>query len=438
MMLYCRFPHHSRAFLSITAFSILSILTCAVSEGGEIRFIHQRFRDFLVGEYLAQGLHVPQEVEDDEPLTSPVFIIEKKLWDAVIRLCAQGPSPSSQTRTDLEGGATSEETSEADWSIEMLRNGGKILQYVLEFAPAAARTLYARDLVSRELTFPVDHFYGGIYYSTLEAVCLVHKGFPSENILRSNDLMAVFDRSWRLGQEFADFALYAIAACGIKGLAERLANEIEVAPGITLAEFPGDLKDRAHVRNLAHAVNFPSYWFFSLWRLEREWALAKLPSILRFMTLSTDHSDSNQIIMFMARRPTSEVLERPTKTAIKSYIKHWRYRDSDGDQMVAPLAFLLQNDPSYWGLLYELAAREILRSRQLYSIFELLGQQFHEEFDEWDPLLRSYSGNHKFMPPVGTFPQLPAQHRDELQQRIWAYMDQLASKRGFANWTDFD
>lgn len=407
-------------------------------DGDEIRFIHQRLRDFLVGEYLTQDLLIAQEVEDDEPLTSPFSLIEKKLWEAVTRVCDQGPAVPYESSGTGERFTTANEEASVEWSTELLKGGGKILQYVLEFAPASVRTLYARELVSRELIFPIDQFFGGLYFSSLEAVCTVHRNFPDENLLGSSDLVAVFRRSWPLGQEFADFALYAIAASGIEGLAEKLADEIEVAPGVTLAEFPGNLKDKSHVRNLAHAMNFPSYWFFSLWRLEPEWGLSKLPSVLRFMTLSADQSDKEQIIMFLTRKPTAEVLERRSKAAIKSYIKEWNYLGNHDEQwMAAPVVIMLQNAPSYWELLYDLAAQEIFRSKQLYSLLDHLGQQFHEEFDDWDPWITSYQGSHRYMPPVGTFPWFPALERADLQQRIWDFKDKLAAKRGFSDHTDF-
>jgi hypothetical protein len=98
---------------------------------------------------------------------------------------------------------------------------------------------------------------------------------------------------------------------------------------------------------------------------------------------------------------------------------------------------VLQNAPSHWELLYELACREILRSRQLYTVFDLLGQQFHEEWDDWHPWFVSYSGSHRYIPPVDTYPRLPGHRRDELEQRIWDYKGKLALKRGFADWGDF-
>jgi hypothetical protein len=396
-------------------------------EAGAVRFIHQRLRDFLAAEYLARVHLAPQEVDDAEPLVSPISAVEDKILATLVALEKSAQPPPPDPVTVRAEGKVDDETARQSWLQELLRDGAKLLQYVLEFSTAAMRLLYVRELMRSE---PDDYFWGGFHYSALEGVCRIHRAFPHERLLSTDDLVTVFRRARAKGPEYADFAAYAIASSGMEGLADALAREMPVATNVTLADFPGDLQDREHVRNLAHSLNFPAYWYFSLWRLDPVWAHSRLPDVLRFMTLSADASDQSNIIVFLTRTPTEEILAKPTKTGVKRYVKDCACDPHGSHANIAPVLFMVQNNPDYWDDLYKLATLEIRRSRQLFALFDLLGQQYHEEYFRWDPWLKSFSGLHAFMPPVDTFPKIPAAKRDELQVRIWEYKDKLAVFRG--------
>jgi hypothetical protein len=419
-------------------------------DGGEVRFILEPLRDYLVAEQLLEEMRAPQEVEDDEVPDDPLARIAGKIEASTIELAERLPQERRKPRhlkvfEHLGTDDLDQETEEREWLKERLQSGAKIFQYVAEQASTIQRRLYCKSLVRHPINLHRDSFGGGFFFYLLEAAAKLSHAFPQENLLSADEFVALYLRASAFGLHYGDFALYAISACKMAGLAERIAEVIEVAPGVSLAEFPGSLRNKRRLKQLAHAMTFRGYPFYELWRLDPAWAEAKIPDLLRFMVESGKASDEKQVIFLLQRYKTEEFLKQfranPRGSLIRSepvpapqtwqeVVKGWCWWDGVPPQTPAiALVLILQERPALIPLLGELAPLEAGNSAQILSMIELLSTQHTNEYDESTALFATYAGNHLFMAARNGIPTNWLDEPDEIGQAL-----QVAAK----TWPDDD
>jgi hypothetical protein len=406
-------------------------------------------RDYLVSEHLLSELALPQAAAGEIPLVDPLTRLEIKLQTTTVKLNETSDSSLLKPRNlhlrapvafDLK---LTPQGVEIEWSKERLASGAKIFQFVVEQASKAQRAHYVANLVHRELKDHIDYFWGGFYFYALDAAVRINASFPDEKLINHDHLAQIFRRALALGGHVGEFALQAFAAVPAPGLGERLAKEIPVAPGVSLAEFPGKLRTKKEIRALAREMSFPAYSFYALWRLDREWAESRVPSILEFMVASHAASDSEFVFFLLTCYPTPEfesmfgaakANSERGPDAGKSWqdiVRGWtsfdlfsvdtKNPDIYPSRHIIPLVLILQETPRLIRYLEKLAPIEAHKSSQIVVIMELIYLQYGGSADgtEFCGRFLFYSGKHTYMPavyvPPRSFSEYPREISDALQ-----------------------